>query len=44
MNKCAKFGEDIFKHYRLKFGGVGVFFNIFKSPGWSLLRMHEKVV
>ena len=29
MKKCAKFDEDIFKRYRLTFGGVGVFYRHF---------------
>ena len=33
VNKCAKFGEDIPKRYRLKFGGVGVFSTFFSLPG-----------
>ena len=32
INKCAKFGEDICKRYRLKFGGVGCPFSTFLSP------------
>ena len=42
VNKCAEFDEDILKRYRLKFGSVGVFFNIFASPRWSVLRMRKK--